>query len=46
VVNVAAVLKAAADAGVKHYFVEQDQTPGDPVASLRQSFEYLKKLEY
>jgi sugar phosphate isomerase/epimerase len=46
VVDVAAVLKAAADAGVKHYFVEQDQTPGDPVVSLRQSFEYLKKLDY
>jgi hypothetical protein len=27
---------------VKHYFVEQDQTPGDPVASLRQSYEYLR----
>ncbi len=46
VVDVPAVLKAAADAGVKHYFVEQDQTPGDPVASLRMSFEYLKKLDY
>jgi sugar phosphate isomerase/epimerase len=37
-----AVLKAAAGAGVEHYFVEQDQTPGDPVASLRKSFDYLK----
>jgi len=40
-----AVLKAASDAGVEHYFVEQDQTPGDPVASLRQSFAYLSKLD-
>lgn len=46
VVDIPAVLKAAADAGVKHYFVEQDQTPGDPVDSLRQSFEYLQKLNY
>jgi sugar phosphate isomerase/epimerase len=46
VVDIPAVLKAAAQAGVKHYFVEQDQTPGDPVASLRASFEYLKKLNY
>ena len=46
VVNVPAVLKAAAEARVKHYFVEQDQTPGDPVASLRQSFDYLKKLDF
>jgi sugar phosphate isomerase/epimerase len=40
------VLRAAASAGVEHYFVEQDQTPGDPVDSLRQSYEYLSKLNY
>ncbi len=40
------VLRAAAAAKVAHYFVEQDQTPGDPVASLRQSFGYLSKLKY
>ena len=39
-----AILKAAQTAGVEHYFVEQDQTPGDPVTSLRQSYEYLHKL--
>ncbi len=38
------ILKAAESAGVSHYFVEQDQTPGDPVESLRQSFTYLKSL--
>jgi sugar phosphate isomerase/epimerase len=46
VIDVASVLKAAGPAGVKHYFVEQDQTPGDPIASLRESFEYLQKLNY
>jgi len=40
------VLKAAETAGVQHYFVEQDQTPGDPAASLRQSFAYLSKLDF
>jgi sugar phosphate isomerase/epimerase len=40
-----AILRAAAETGVEHYFVEQDQTPGDPVASLRQSYEYLRSLE-
>jgi sugar phosphate isomerase/epimerase len=40
------ILRAAAAAGVEHYFVEQDQTPGDPVESLRQSFGYLSKLQY
>ena len=40
-IDIAASLSAAATAGVRHYFVEQDQTPGDPIASLRQSFQYL-----
>ena len=39
-----AILKAAASAGVSHLFVEQDQTPGDPIASLKQSYDYLHKL--
>jgi sugar phosphate isomerase/epimerase len=40
------VLQAAASAGVEQYFVEQDQTPGDPVDSLRLSYDYLSKLSY
>ena len=39
-----AILKAAAAGGAKHYFVEQDQTPGDPVASLKQSYDYVRAL--
>jgi len=39
------ILKAASETGTKHFFVEQDQTPGDPMASLKQSIAYLKKLE-
>jgi sugar phosphate isomerase/epimerase len=45
VVDIPAVLRAAKQAGVKHYFVEQDQTPGDPLQSLRQSFQYLEGLK-
>lgn len=41
-----AILKEAADAGVKHYFVEQDQTAGNPLDSLRSSFGYLSKVNY
>ncbi len=41
-----AVLRAAAAAGVQHYFVEQDQTPGDPLESLQKSYGYLSKLQY
>jgi sugar phosphate isomerase/epimerase len=46
VLDWAKVLHAATAAGTRHYFVEQDQTPGDPLDSLRQSMAYLKKLEY
>jgi sugar phosphate isomerase/epimerase len=44
VIDIPAVLKAASQAGVKHYFVEQDYTPGDPLASLRKSYEYLHEF--
>jgi sugar phosphate isomerase/epimerase len=40
-VDIPAVLAAAKKAGVHHYFVEQDQTSGDPLDSLRQSYKYL-----
>ena len=40
------VLRAASAVGVQHYFVEQDQTPGDPLDSLRQSYEYISKLDF
>lgn len=42
--DIRAILKAGDAAGVEHYFVEQDQTPGDPIASLKKSFEYLQTL--
>jgi sugar phosphate isomerase/epimerase len=35
------ILAAADKAGVQHYFVEQDQTPGDPITSLHQSYQHL-----
>jgi sugar phosphate isomerase/epimerase len=40
------ILRAAEAAKVEHYFVEQDQTPGDPVESLRKSYGFLSKLKY
>lgn len=40
-IDVPAVLSAAANTSVKHYFVEQDHTPGDPIDSLRTSYQYL-----
>ena len=43
-VDIPGVLRAAKQAGVKHYFVEQDETPGDPIETLRKSFQYLAGL--
>lgn len=43
-VDFPAVLKAAAAAGVEQYFVEQDHAQGDPIAALKQSYQYLKTL--
>jgi sugar phosphate isomerase/epimerase len=33
-------------AGVKHYFVEQDQCPGSPFDSIKISYDYLKRLRW
>ncbi|MEJ7618693.1 MAG: sugar phosphate isomerase/epimerase [Pyrinomonadaceae bacterium] len=44
--NFAEILRAAEEAGVRHYFVEQDQTAGNPLDSLRQSYAYLNKLNF
>lgn len=46
VIEIAPVLRAAFASGAKHFFVEQDQTPGNPLDSLKQSAEYLKTLSY
>ncbi|MDZ4799584.1 MAG: sugar phosphate isomerase/epimerase [Bryobacteraceae bacterium] len=44
VIDIKSVLVAASN--VQHFFVEQDQTPGNPVESLQKSFDYLQKLNY
>ncbi len=44
VIDWSKVLKSAARAGVQHYYVEQDYTPGDPIASLKKSYAYLRKV--
>ncbi len=43
-VDVAAAVRTAKEVGVKHYFVEQDETPGNPIESLRKSFQFLESL--
>ena len=39
------ILRTALKVGVKHYFVEQDQTPKDPLASIRLSYLNLRSME-
>jgi sugar phosphate isomerase/epimerase len=34
-----------AEAGIRHYFVEHDE-PADPLASIRASYQYLRRLEF
>jgi len=40
------IFAAAQKAGVKHYFVEQDETPASPFTSIKLSMDYLKRLEF
>jgi sugar phosphate isomerase/epimerase len=40
--NFSSILPAAEKSGCEWFIVEQDVCPGDPVDSLRQSFEYIK----
>lgn len=44
-VDIPSILRTAEKVGVKHYIVEQDQTPGDPIDSLKKSYEYLKSAQ-
>ena len=34
------------EAGIKHYFVEQDYPKGDPFENIKASYEYLEKLRW
>jgi sugar phosphate isomerase/epimerase len=40
------IFAAAQKAGVKHCFVEQDETPASPFASIKLRMDYLKRLEF
>jgi sugar phosphate isomerase/epimerase len=44
--DVPSILRTAKTIGTKHFFVEQDQTPGDPLESLRASYSYLSGLRF
>lgn len=43
VIDFKKIFKKAGRAGIKHYFIEQDVTPGEPLESVRISLEYLHR---
>lgn len=45
VLDMPAILRACETAQVKHYFVEQDQTAGPPLESLRLSYANLRRMK-
>lgn len=45
VLDIGAILRACEAAGVAHYFVEQDQTDGNPLDSLRLSYSDLRRMK-
>jgi hypothetical protein len=40
------MLKNADGAGMKYFFVEQEEYASTPLQSLQQDLDYLKRLEY
>ena len=46
VIDFGSVFAAADRAGVRHYFVEQDETPASPFDSAKASLDYLKRLRF
>jgi len=46
VIDFKTIFAAAPRAGVRHYFVEQDETLGSPFDSVKVSLEYLKRLRF
>ena len=46
VIDYKQLLPQAKKAGVKHFFVEQDETPGSPFDSIKISYDYLHALRF
>jgi sugar phosphate isomerase/epimerase len=45
-INFKEIFADSGKAGIKHYFVEQDETPGSPFESIKVSINYLKQIEF
>jgi sugar phosphate isomerase/epimerase len=46
VVDFRRVFAQASLGGIRHYFVEQDETAGPAIESARESYQYLKTLDF
>jgi sugar phosphate isomerase/epimerase len=46
VVDFKRVFAQAKLGGIRHYFVEQDETQGPAIDSARESYEYLSRLDF
>lgn len=46
VIDFGTIFSKANEAGIKHYFIEQDETPGEPLESVKISLKNLKALKF
>jgi sugar phosphate isomerase/epimerase len=46
VIDFKAIFRQSKQSGVKHYFVEQDETPGSPFDSIKISYDHLKRMSF
>lgn len=46
VIDFRRIFRQAGQAGIQHYFYEQDETPGSPLDSAKASYEYLRGLRF
>jgi sugar phosphate isomerase/epimerase len=45
VIDFRKIFSKAGAAGIRHYFIEQDETPGEPLESVKTSLKYLRALK-
>ncbi len=46
VIDFKKIFSKADVAGIRHYFIEQDETPAEPLESIKISMKYLKELKF
>jgi len=46
VINFGEIFSKSGEAGIRHYFIEQDETPAKPLESVKISLKYLHELKF